>query len=152
MKLILSIILASVCTLSVAQDRVIGTPVPKPVPPAPVRGEPVPKPVPPTPVKPSKPAQSKPVKQEVSEPTAINQPVAVARNEAFAGVAQSAALVVLTPDPGGSTMNIGAANYGGQSAIGMTFAHRQGSTIFSGGAAASNSGRGLVRLSMGWSF
>jgi hypothetical protein len=78
--------------------------------------------------------------------------IAGLRNEAFAGVAQSAALVVLTPDPGGSTFNIGAANYNGQNAIGVTFAHRHGSTIFSGGAAASNSGRGLVRLSMGWSF
>jgi hypothetical protein len=77
MKLIISIILAAVCTLSVAQDR--GIPKPKPVPPAPVRGEPVPKPVPPTPAKPSKPAQSKPVKQEDMARVEPGQPYVTVR-------------------------------------------------------------------------
>lgn len=74
------------------------------------------------------------------------------RKEAFAGIAQSAALVPLMPSQGKTTLNLGAANFGGQSALGLTVAHRVNGFVLSGGASVGTSGPGLVRVSAGFEF
>lgn len=78
----------------------------------------------------------------------------VMRREAFAGFAQAASLAPLDPQASGqTTLNISAATYGGQTAMGVVVAHRAGSITFSAGAAsAPSSSRTLVRVTAGWRF
>lgn len=79
--------------------------------------------------------------------------VAGLHREAFAGIAQAAALVPLDPSADGeTTVNVGAATYGGQTALGLSLAHRTGRMTFSAGAGTSGSSRTLVRVGLGWRF
>lgn len=79
--------------------------------------------------------------------------VAGLQREAFAGIAQAAALVPLDSSADGeTTVNVGAATYGGQSALGLSLAHRTGRMTFSAGAGTSGSSRTLVRVGLGWRF
>jgi hypothetical protein len=119
------------------------------------RGEPIPKPPgqQSTPTKPAaKPAAqvAPPVLADVPEANFGNMPDS---KQAFSGIAQSSALVLLMPSAvGKSTLNLGAANFGGQSAIGLTFAHRTNSLVLSAGAAFGSGGKNLVRLGAGMEF
>lgn len=79
--------------------------------------------------------------------------VAGLQRETAAGIAQAAALVPLDPwADGETTVNVGAATYGGQTALGLSLAHQSGRVVFSGGVGTSGSKRTLVRLSLGWRF
>ena len=123
----------------------------KNVPDAP-RGEPLPKP-PESPTRPT-PAPSRPFKatQEVQAPAVVEIQAPDIRGQAYSGIAQAASLQMLMPSDGKSTLNLSGATFGGQSAIGITFAHRSGSLIFSGGFSAGSSGNGLVRVGAGFEF
>lgn len=81
------------------------------------------------------------------------QRIADADQRLSAGIAQAAALVYIEPWANRqTTVNVGAASYGGQTALGVTLAHQFGRTTFSAGAATSGSSRTLVRASLGWRF
>ena len=102
----------------------------------------------PKPVKPGAAPMPKPI--EVVE--VVPDTSAQFRKEAFSGIAQAAALVPLMPSQGKTTLNLGAANFGGQSALGLTIAHRVNGFVLSGGASVGTSGPGLVRVSAGFEF
>ena len=77
----------------------------------------------------------------------------VLRKEAFAGIAQAAALVPMAPSgEGETTLNVGVASYGGQAAIGVAFARQIGSVTINGGVALSGGKHNLVRVGAGWRF
>ena len=79
--------------------------------------------------------------------------VAGLRIEAFAGIASAAALVPMEPNgPGKSTLNVGVASYGGQTAIGLSFARQFNGMTLNAGASKSNNGRTLTRVGFGWNF
>lgn len=79
--------------------------------------------------------------------------VAGLQRETAAGIAQAAALVPLDPwTDGETTINVGAATYGGQTALGLSLAHQSGRVTFSGGVGTSGGKRNLVRVSLGWRF
>lgn len=79
--------------------------------------------------------------------------VAGLQREAFAGIAQAAALVPLDPwADGETTLNLGAATYGGQTALGLSLAHQSGRVMFTGGVGTSGGKRHLVRVGLGWRF
>lgn len=79
--------------------------------------------------------------------------VAGLQREAAAGIAQAAALVPLDPRADGeTTVNLGAATYGGQTALGLSLAHQSGRVVFTGGVGTSGGKRHLVRASLGWRF
>lgn len=79
--------------------------------------------------------------------------VAGLQRQAFAGIAQAAAVVPLDPRSNGeTTVNLGAASYGGQNALGLSLAHQSGRVTFTGGVGTSGSKRTLVRASLGWRF
>lgn len=79
--------------------------------------------------------------------------VAGLQREAFAGIAQAAALVPLDPSADGeTTINVGAATYAGQTALGLNLSYRTGRMTFSAGAGTSGSSRTLVRVGLGWRF
>ena len=75
------------------------------------------------------------------------------QREAFGGVAQAAALVPLAPAADGeTTLNVGAASYGEQSAVGVAIAHQIGRTTFNAGFGSSGGNRHLVRVGFGLRF
>ncbi len=79
--------------------------------------------------------------------------VSALRKEAFAGIAQAAALVPMAPSgEGETTLNVGVAAYGGQTAIGVAVARQIGRVTLNGGIAASGGKRNLVRMGAGWRF
>ena len=59
-----------------------------------------------------------------------DQQVGALRREAFRGIAQAAALVPLAPGGvGETTVNVGVANYGGETAGGIAVAHQLGASL-----------------------
>lgn len=77
------------------------------------------------------------------------------QREDFAGIAQAAALVPMEPNGDGeTTLNVGAATYGGQTALGLAFSHQIGSTVVNAGVGFGSNGskRTLVRVGLGWRF
>lgn len=79
--------------------------------------------------------------------------VAGLRIEAFAGIASAAALAPMEPNGNGkSTLNVGVASYGGQTAIGLSFARQFNGMTLNAGASKSNNGRTLTRVGFGWNF
>lgn len=78
--------------------------------------------------------------------------------DTFTGIAAIASLIPLTPSaPGKTTLNIGAANFEGESAIGISFAHRLQSMLFNDtlflNCGISFAGDELLaNLGAGWSF
>ena len=79
--------------------------------------------------------------------------VSTLRKQAFAGIAQAAALTPLLPSgQGKTTVNVGAASYGGQAALGMTFAHRLENIVFSGGVGVGSGSKSLVKVGAGFEF
>jgi trimeric autotransporter adhesin len=79
--------------------------------------------------------------------------VAGLQRDTAAGIAQAAALVPLDPSADGeTTVNVGAATYAGQTALGLSLSHRTGRMTFSAGAGTSGSSRTLVRVGLGWRF
>lgn len=79
--------------------------------------------------------------------------VTTLQKEAFAGIAQAAALVPLAPAADGeTTLAIGAASYGGQAALGLTLAHQLGRLTLNAGVGKAGGQRTLVRVGMGWRF
>lgn len=75
------------------------------------------------------------------------------QKEAFAGIAQAAALVPLAPAADGeTTLNIGAASYGGQGAVGLAIARQIGRTTVNAGIGSAGGKRHLVRVGLGWRF
>lgn len=77
------------------------------------------------------------------------------QREAFAGIAQAAALVPMEPNGDGeTTLNVGAATYGGQTALGLALSHQVGRTVVNAGVGFGNNGskRTLVRVGLGWRF
>lgn len=78
--------------------------------------------------------------------------------DTFAGIAAIASLIPMTPSaPGKTTLNIGAANFEGESAIGISFAHRLQSMLFNDtlflNCGISFAGNELLgSLGAGWSF
>lgn len=82
-----------------------------------------------------------------------NAQVASLRKEAFAGIAQAAALIPMAPSgEGESTLNVGVATYGGQAALGIAYARQVGRVVINGGIGASGGKRNLVRMGVGWRF
>ncbi|GLS14744.1 hypothetical protein GCM10007935_21760 [Hydrogenophaga electricum] len=82
-----------------------------------------------------------------------NAQIASLRKEAFAGIAQAAAMVPMAPSADGeTTLNAGVASYGGQTAVGVAFARQIGRVTLNGGIGASGGKRNLVRLGAGWRF
>ena len=82
-----------------------------------------------------------------------SQEVGALRKEAFAGIAQAAALIPLVPGGDGeTTVNVGVASYGGQTAVGLAFAHQKGRVMFNGGVGLGSGKRHLVRMGAGWRF
>ena len=75
-------------------------------------------------------------------------------DQAFAGIAQAATLAPLMPSAvGKSTVNVAAATYAGQSALGVSFAHRPtAGLVLSGGLSHGTSGQGMVRIGAGFEF
>ncbi|WP_423785907.1 YadA-like family protein [Hydrogenophaga taeniospiralis] len=53
---------------------------------------------------------------------------------------------------GETTVNVGVAAYGGQTAVGLSFARQVGNTTFNGGLGAGSGKRHLVRVGAGWRF
>jgi autotransporter adhesin len=53
---------------------------------------------------------------------------------------------------GKTTVNAGVASYGGQAAIGVTFAHRLSSLVVSGGVGAGAGSQHLVKVGAGFEF
>lgn len=82
--------------------------------------------------------------------------VGALRRQAFAGIAEAAALIPLAPNTQGeTTINAGVAAYGGESAVGIAIAHQIGqSATVSAGLGFSPSGGApmLVRVRAGWRF
>lgn len=75
------------------------------------------------------------------------------QREAAAGIAQSAAIIHIEPwADGQTTVNVGAATYSGQTALGLAVARQVGSTTLNFGLGTSGSGRNVVRVGMGWRF
>ena len=75
------------------------------------------------------------------------------RKEAYAGIAQAAAMVNMSPDVDGeTTLNVGVASYGGQTAIGLSVARQVGRTILHGAVGAGAGNRNLLRVGAGWRF
>lgn len=77
------------------------------------------------------------------------------QREAFAGIAQAAAVVPMEPRfDGETTLNVGAATYGGQSALGLALSHQVGNTVLNAGVGFGSNGskRTLVRVGLGWRF
>lgn len=87
-------------------------------------------------------------------PTDYAAPIAALRKHAAAGIAQAAAIVPMLPARvGNTTLHIGGANYGGQSALGLSIAHRPTqSLVITGGFSAGTSGPRLVRIGAGIEF
>lgn len=78
--------------------------------------------------------------------------VAGLQREAFAGIAAAAALVPMEPNADGqTTLNVGAATYGGQAALGLALSHQVGRTVVNAGVGF-GSKRALVRVGLGWRF
>ena len=111
----------------------------------------------PTPT-PSEPRPTAPAANTPAEPIAAEQQpaaqLATLRQQAFEGIAQAAALTPLLPSSAGkTTLNIGAATYQGETAIGLSLAHRPTqSLVFSAGISAGQSRRNLVQISAGFQF
>lgn len=118
-----------------------GTPLPKPPGTAPVRPNAVPPPS-------NAEAAQPPVDHS---PAVAEQPESISK-KTYSGIAQAASLQMLMPSDGKSTLNLSGATFGGQSAIGLTFAHRTQSLVFSAGAAFGSSGKSLVRVGAGMEF
>lgn len=79
--------------------------------------------------------------------------VAALQKEAFAGIAQAAALAPLAPAADGeTTLNLGGATYGGQSALGVALAHQLGRMTLNAGVGKAGGQRTLVRVGLGWRF
>lgn len=81
--------------------------------------------------------------------------VAGLQREAFAGIAAAAALVPMEPNGDGqTTLNVGAATYGGQTALGLALSHQVGRTVVNAGVGFGSNGskRTLVRVGLGWRF
>lgn len=77
------------------------------------------------------------------------------QREAFAGIAQAAAVVPMEPRfDGETTLNVGAATFGGQSALGLALSHQVGRTVLNAGVGIGSNGskRTLVRVGLGWRF
>ena len=154
-KLLISAALASTNAYAQLTERPPSQAKPKPVPiltqPAEPEQKPTPKPKP----KP-KPAPVPAPMPVVSPPAATEASVSVLRQQTHQGIAQAASLVMLTPSTAGkSTLNLSAASYSGESAIGLTFAHRlTEQTFFSLGASTGtqSTNRTLVRVSAGVQF
>lgn len=82
--------------------------------------------------------------------TALNTAL---QKEAFGGIAQAAALAPMDPqNDGETTINIGAAAYGGQAALGLAISHQFGGTTFNAGAGTAGGKHNLVRFGLGWRF
>lgn len=78
--------------------------------------------------------------------------VASLQREAFAGIAQAAAVAPMEPRfDGETTLNVGAATFGGQSALGLALSHQVGNTIVNAGVGFGTK-RTLVRVGLGWRF
>lgn len=168
---IFAALLVAFCAAAGAQDRPPSIPVPKPVPPRPV-GIPVPKPTPVITIPADRidfsPAyryadrgDERTLQQATAHADAgdartldtATQRIAALDERISAGIAQASALQPLDPVTSGqTTINLGAATYNSQHALGIVMAHQSGRTTFTAGAATSGSGRSLVRLSMGWRF
>lgn len=79
--------------------------------------------------------------------------VTALQKEAFGGIAQAAALAPMEPHTDGqTTINIGAAAYGGQAAIGLAIAHQFGRATASAGVGTTGGKHNLVRIGLGWRF
>lgn len=107
--------------------------------------------------KPAKPAE--PVAPAATATAPTPEPATAAQfntlsQQAFEGIAQAAALAPLFPSSvGKTTVNIGAATYQGQTAIGLALAHRPTqSLVFSAGVSAGSSRNNLVQISAGFQF
>lgn len=84
---------------------------------------------------------------------AATKQIATLRNDTAAGIAQSAALVHIEPwADGQTTVNVGVATYGGQTAVGLAVARQVRTTTLNLGIATAGSGRNVVRVGMGWRF
>jgi trimeric autotransporter adhesin len=82
-----------------------------------------------------------------------SEQVSTLRKQAFAGIAQAAALAPLLPSAAGkTTVNVGAATFGGQAAVGMSFAHRLKSLVVSGGIGVGSGSKSLVKIGAGFEF
>lgn len=82
-----------------------------------------------------------------------NAAVGALRKEAFSGIAQAAALVPITPSaPGKNTVNAAVASYGGQAALGITFARRFTESLTVSGGVGVGGKKRLVKLAMGYEF
>lgn len=79
--------------------------------------------------------------------------VTTLQKEAFGGIAQAAALVPMEPQADGeTTLNVGAASYGGQAAIGLAISHQFGRATASAGVGTTGGKHKLVRVGLGWRF
>ena len=83
-----------------------------------------------------------------------DQEVGALRREAFRGIAQAAALIPLAPSATGeTTLNVGLATYGGESAGGVAVAHQVGENWnLNGGIGFSGGGKSLARIGLGLRF
>lgn len=83
-----------------------------------------------------------------------NSQVATLRKQAFSGIAQAAALSPILPSAvGKTTVNAGVASYGGQAALGVTFAHRPvPNWVVSGGLGMGAGSKHLVKVGAGFEF
>jgi trimeric autotransporter adhesin len=62
-------------------------------------------------------------------------------------------LTPLLPSAAGkSTVNVGVGSYGGETALGMTFAHRLENIVFSGGVGVGSGSKSLVKVGAGFEF
>jgi autotransporter adhesin len=82
-----------------------------------------------------------------------DQQVGQLRKQAFQGIAAAAAVVAMTPGGvGETTLNVGAATYGGESALGMAMAHQVSQRVNINGGVGITSGKTLGRVGVGFRF